>query len=164
MPEINSSQGSSRNNGSSEIIKELKHNMARLFHEWAFMQIKNIREEGLALLQLFTLRYLYYRKPGDLSTVAEFMGVSKPAITGAMDTLERDGYVRRMHDTDDRRRIDIELTDRSLEILERFESRTWSIMDDFFESMPVQCQNALNELAIGIIEKLGKDSPGLKER
>lgn len=47
--------------------------------------------------------------PGRL---AELMGLTSGAITTVLDRLERAGYVRRVRDQDDRRRLHVELTER----------------------------------------------------
>lgn len=116
--------------------------------------MKFVRDEGLAIPQLFTLRYLYYNKPKDLSSVADFMGVSKPTVTGLMNTLEKDGFVRRAHDEEDRRRIDIVLTEKSLELFKRFEAKTTFVIEEFLNSVPEDSQVKLNETMTTLGEKL----------
>ncbi len=48
------------------------------------------------------------RTPGDL---AKLTGLTSGAITGVIDRLEREGYVRRVRDPQDRRKIFIELSE-----------------------------------------------------
>lgn len=134
--------------------EELKSNFRQLFHEWIFFQMKFVRDEGLAIPQLFTLRYLYYNKPKDLSSIADFMGVSKPTVTGLMNTLEKEGFVRRGHDEEDRRRIDIVLTGKSLELFKRFEAKTTFVIEEFLNSVPEDSQMKLNETMIMLGKKL----------
>jgi DNA-binding MarR family transcriptional regulator len=52
------------------------------------------------------------RTPGDL---ARLTGLTTGAITGVIDRLERDGYVRRERDSTDRRKIFVELTGKDIE-------------------------------------------------
>ncbi|HZU54932.1 MAG TPA: MarR family transcriptional regulator [Actinocrinis sp.] len=52
------------------------------------------------------------RTPGDL---ARLTGLTTGAITGVLDRLERDGYVRRVRDQHDRRKIFVELTGKDIE-------------------------------------------------
>ncbi|MBR7830610.1 MarR family transcriptional regulator [Actinospica sp. MGRD01-02] len=52
------------------------------------------------------------RTPGDL---ARLTGLTTGAITGVIDRLERDGYVRRERDSNDRRKIFVELTGKDIE-------------------------------------------------
>ena len=123
----------SANPKNKDIADSVKGSFRNFFHQWIFLQMKFIREEGLAIPQLFTLRFLYYNRPKDLSSLADFMGVSKPTITGIMNTLEREGFVRREHDTEDRRRVDMVLTQKSLDLFSKFESLTTFVLDELVE-------------------------------
>lgn len=44
------------------------------------------------------------------SALADRVGLSRPATTAAVDRLTLAGYVRRVHDTEDRRRVLVEVT------------------------------------------------------
>ena len=48
--------------------------------------------------------------PSTPAALAELASVSRATITGLLDTLERDGFVRREPDPDDRRQITVHLT------------------------------------------------------
>jgi len=50
-----------------------------------------------------------------LGDLAEMLEVAPRTITGLIDNLERDGWVRRLHDEADRRSIQAQLTERGLE-------------------------------------------------
>lgn len=65
---------------------------------------------------LTTLRWAgrpYRRSPGDL---ARKLDLSSGAMTNRLDRLERVGLVRRLPDPDDRRGIQVELTEEGLEV------------------------------------------------
>ena len=49
-------------------------------------------------------------RPSTPAELAELASVSRATITGLLDTLERDGFVRREPDTDDRRQMSVHLT------------------------------------------------------
>ncbi len=137
-----------------DLSDSVKGSFRNFFHQWIFLQMKFIREEGLAIPQLFTLRFLYYNKPKDLSTLADFMGVSKPTITGIMNTLEREGFVRREHDIDDRRRIDMVLTQKSMDLFTKFETLTTYVLDELVASLPEKSLQNLNDTLITLGNKL----------
>lgn len=140
-------------------LKEImKTNFRKLIHEWIFFQMKFIRGEGLAIPQLYTLRYLYYNRPKDLSSIADFMGVSKPTVTGIMNTLEKEGFVRREHDGDDRRRIDIVLTEKSLKLFRKSESLTTFVPEEFINSIPEDSLEKVNGTMTMIADKLRETS------
>lgn len=47
--------------------------------------------------------------------LARRAGLTSGAVTAVLDRLERSGYVRRIHDRADRRRVQVEITDRARE-------------------------------------------------
>ena len=51
--------------------------------------------------------------PGEIATQT---GLSSGAVTALLDRLERVGYVRRLRDADDRRRIWVELTEKARQV------------------------------------------------
>ena len=61
--------------------------------------------------------------------LARESGLSSGAVTTLLDRLERHGYVRRVRDTADRRRIFIELTDEA-------RRRAWEIWGPIAEAVP----------------------------
>ena len=62
------------------------------------------------------------------AALAERTGVTRATMTGLVDTLERDGLVRRAPDTDDRRMMTVELTSRG-------EKRLMQILPNHFRQM-----------------------------
>jgi len=57
------------------------------------------------------------RTPAELADAA---GVTRATMTGLVDTLERDGFVRREPDPDDRRMMSVRLTNRGERFLQQF--------------------------------------------
>jgi DNA-binding MarR family transcriptional regulator len=73
---------------------------------WGFKTLHMLRRGGPP----------YRATPGELATQ---LGLSPAAMTNRLDALERQGYVRRDHDRDDRRRIVATLTKPGYEIWQR---------------------------------------------
>jgi DNA-binding MarR family transcriptional regulator len=62
------------------------------------------------------------RRPGQAATpaeLAEHAAVTRATMTGLLDGLEADGLVDRSHRKDDRRSLDIRLTKKGLQLLEK---------------------------------------------
>lgn len=59
------------------------------------------------------------------STLAEKAGVSRATMTGLIDGLERDGLVRRVTDTEDGRRVTVQLTEAGQSTLD-------AVMPDYY--------------------------------
>ena len=60
---------------------------------------------GLAPADLMSMCLLQLHGPGTPGWIAEMTGLSTGAVTGVVDRLERAGYVTRVRDPQDRRRI-----------------------------------------------------------
>jgi DNA-binding MarR family transcriptional regulator len=69
------------------------------------MQLRRLKEDGNSS-----------STPADL---AERSGVSRATVTGLLDGLEKDGLISRLPRQDDRRMVDIRITDHGLKLLER---------------------------------------------
>lgn len=81
-----------------------------------------VAEVGLQDFEYDTLHVLMIRDtPGRASPteLAEDLGISPAGITGRLDGLERAGYVRRIASSVDRRRVDVEVTRKGLDIWRR---------------------------------------------
>lgn len=68
---------------------------------------------GTNLTDLRCLGALYREGRATAGRMAEVAGITAGAVTAALDRLERLGYVRRVRDSVDRRRVHVELTDRA---------------------------------------------------
>jgi DNA-binding MarR family transcriptional regulator len=62
---------------------------------------------GLALPDLGILELVARRGPLTPSRLADLSGLSPATMTGVLDRLEADGWVRRERDPDDRRKVNI---------------------------------------------------------
>ena len=62
------------------------------------------------------------------SDLAESAGVTRATMTGLMDGLERDGFVKRYHLDEDKRRTNVKITKKGEDLLE-------SIFPDYFLSI-----------------------------
>jgi len=82
--------------------------------------------------QMVALLRIYEKKSIRIGHLSKQMRVSAPAITGVIDRLQRDGYLRRVHDEEDRRAINVELTDKGArlarQILSDINNRWYAIL------------------------------------
>lgn len=68
--------------------------------------------------QFFLLGHLCSHGPSGMSQIAELMGHSTPAATGLVQRLEKLGYARRSHDSEDRRKVSVSATPRGSRLVE----------------------------------------------
>jgi DNA-binding MarR family transcriptional regulator len=81
-----------------------------------------LASQGLKLWEFKTLHILRRSGPPYRATATELAAVldlSPAAMTKRLDNLEQDGYLRRSHDTTDRRRILVTLTDAGHQVWEK---------------------------------------------
>lgn len=71
---------------------------------------------GLNLTDMSCLDHLSQEGPLTAGQLAERTGLSSGAMTTAIDRLELAGYVRRLRDENDRRRVVVELTDEAAQL------------------------------------------------
>jgi DNA-binding MarR family transcriptional regulator len=71
----------------------------------------------LTIGQLRLLARLSRHGPISMSGVADWLGTGLPSATGAVERLERHGLVERRHATDDRRVVEVHLTDQANELV-----------------------------------------------
>ena len=72
--------------------------------------------------QIVTLMRVYDKVTTRVGILSKEMQVSAPTITGVIDRLMRDGYLRRTHDKKDRRAVNVELTNKGKELVEHLRS------------------------------------------
>ena len=68
--------------------------------------------------QMVTLIRIYEKVTTRVGLLSKEMHVSAPTITGVIDRLVRNGYLRRTHDKEDRRVVNVELTDKGRSMVE----------------------------------------------
>jgi DNA-binding MarR family transcriptional regulator len=78
-----------------------------------------IVQAGLQDFEFATLHHLLVRDtPGHASPtdLADDLGISGAGMTGRLDALEKTGWIQRHPQADDRRRVDVEVTQEGIEI------------------------------------------------
>jgi DNA-binding MarR family transcriptional regulator len=71
------------------------------------------------LAHLFAEEIVEHKTPSP-SEIADSLGVTRATITGLLDGLEREGFLERHHDSQDRRALTIHMTGKARSFLERF--------------------------------------------
>lgn len=85
--------------------------------ELAESQFNDISINDLHIIHIISLK-----EDITISQIAKLMGVSKPALTGNVDKLEKLDYIRRVPNKKDRRVTNIELTQRG-KLLQRLHNK-----------------------------------------
>ena len=77
-----------------------------------------IADQQVTTSQLVTLMRIYEKGTTRVGTLSKEMRVSAPTITGIIDRLMRNGYITRTHDKQDRRAVNVELTNKGKSLIE----------------------------------------------
>ena len=78
---------------------------------------RELSRGNVSFPQYFLLGYLCQQPHLTMSEVAGRMGHTTAAATGLIDRLEKLALVRRVHATDDRRKIQVQITDKGLALV-----------------------------------------------
>jgi DNA-binding MarR family transcriptional regulator len=117
---------------------------------------------GLSESRLRVLMALYFsperRRP--LRELAEVLGVVPRTVTDLVDVLERDGLIRRIHDTADRRSIHAQLTDAGAERVKAIRRDAVSQQTAFFASFDQGQLADLRHLCLLLVRQLNQSQGG----
>jgi DNA-binding MarR family transcriptional regulator len=76
------------------------------------------RDWGLSAMEKLVITHLWSRHTSTMTNLAERIGMTSGGATSLIDRLERDGYVERTPDPDDRRRQLVTLTNKGAQTRE----------------------------------------------
>ena len=108
-----------------------------------------VAEVGLVGAEYDTLHLLMIRDtPGHASPtgLAHDLGLSPAGMTGRLDALEAKGYLRRVRDDDDRRRVDIEVTTTGFALWQKAMRMRGHSEDSVFAALTTTELHTLNRL------------------
>ncbi|MBU5639012.1 MarR family transcriptional regulator [Geomonas sp. Red69] len=97
--------------GRSEQISQVIDNLRRIFQAVGEYSRSAERETELTGPQLWALKILDKQAPLRVSELARQMYLRPATVVGVLDRLEAKGLVTRTRSTQDRRAVDLELTD-----------------------------------------------------
>ena len=80
---------------------------------------RDLAAAGLPDLSVYDVLWALYRGPLRVRELADAIVLSPTAMSRFVDRLERDGYVRREPDPDDRRALQVTITDTGRDLLRR---------------------------------------------
>lgn len=93
----------------SSIVRDLHRSFARALQ-------RRIASHGVSMGQWFFLRVLWERDGLTQRELSQRVGMMEPTTVTAVSSMERRGFVRRVRNPHDRRKVNIFLTDRGKEL------------------------------------------------
>lgn len=94
-----------------------------------------------------------------MSALAEGVSVPMSTATGIVDRLVRHGYVRRGRSEEDRRVVTVSLTEKGLEVIQRYNSRLRGILEKVISSLTAEETEQLMHLLQKIYNVLAEPDP-----
>jgi DNA-binding MarR family transcriptional regulator len=111
---------------------------------------------GVNRTDLRVMDFLQRNGPMPISRLADLNQLSRPAMTTVIDRLEKAGYARRMPDSDDRRRVLVELTPLAQE-------RAWEIYGPFADITEAEF-NRFTAAELEVLDRLLEQATDLTRR
>lgn len=130
----------------AKTISELLPTFIRHMYPYVFEPIPVPPSQVLALVSI------QERGGCTLTELKKEMHVSAPTITGLIDRLERDGYVKRRNDVNDRRVTNVVLTARGVRLVDQFRGNIRKRWQYILSKTPPEMAEAL----VNIMRKITK--------
>lgn len=91
---------------------------------------KELNKGNVSYAQFFLLGYLANESFLTMTDISKKMGHSTAAATGLVDRLEKLGYVERLHASEDRRKVMVQITSKGIELVNRMREEIVGMMGD----------------------------------
>jgi DNA-binding MarR family transcriptional regulator len=96
---------------------------------------KELNKGSVSFAQFFLLGYLANEDYLTMTDISKKMGHSTAAATGLVDRLEKLGYVQRLHASDDRRKVMVQITRKGIDLVERMRDDIVGNLVDLMSSL-----------------------------
>jgi DNA-binding MarR family transcriptional regulator len=104
---------------------------------------KELGNGNVSFPQFFLLGYLANENFLTMTDISKKMGHSTAAATGLVDRLEKLGYVQRLHASEDRRKVMVQVTRKGIDLVERIREQIVSSLVDLMVDLDKTEQEAL---------------------
>ena len=86
-------------------------------------------------LQLETLQFIEKRKSCNMKEVAEYLHISAPSATSLVNNLVKFGWLKRVHDKQDRRVVNLVITDKGKKMVSDGSAHTNECMREILSAL-----------------------------
>lgn len=142
------------------ISKEISSDLLSLLfdiHNKLFNFSEMMRGDVFPPSHVKTIFYLYHKKSMSISKMAKCLDISKPNMTPIIDKLIEEDLVKRYTNPKDRRKINIELTDKGIAFIKERHLEVKSILADRISTLEnddlEKLSNSINDMK-NVISKL----------
>ena len=131
-------------------ISDFTRSLRTLLQEIMFLQMGSLRTKGITIPKFFLMKFLYYHGKRKTSEISELLGISLPAVSEILSSMESENLIIRTHDENDRRVVAVELSAEGKELVNSLEKHNQCLIEEALDSMPVEHF----EMAIDFLGKL----------
>lgn len=123
--------------------------------------LDNRLTRGLTITEIHTIEAVGYRESNPMNVVATRLGVTLATLTTAVNRLVDKGFVERVRDEDDRRRVLVSLTTRGRQVFRAHALFHKSMINDALAGLSVQEEEVL-AAALAKVEAFFKEQAEAK--
>ncbi|HIG84798.1 MAG TPA: MarR family transcriptional regulator [Verrucomicrobia bacterium] len=113
---------------------------------------KELNKGNVSYAQFFLLGYLAKEDYLTMTHISKKMGHSTAAATGLVDRLEKLGYVQRLHASDDRRKVMVQITRKGIDLVDKMRE---DIIENLVEVM-AEMDSGVTSAVMEASELIGK--------
>lgn len=120
------------------LIKELRKNLHILAR-------KSISVSGMSIPQYYAIRILGKNKIANMTTLKKELGMTGAFVTTIIDGLVKRGFATRKRDKKDRRIIDVSLTAKGMDFVNKMKQWERTVFSTFIKKLSAQKAEAMKE-------------------
>ena len=101
----------------SEFAKKLDEMMILIMQKMTAQLTDEFYKLKVTMPQVMVMGFLTRKGESNMTDLANSLNVTTAAVTGVIDRLSRDGYVKRVNDPEDRRIVKVKLTKKGADLI-----------------------------------------------
>jgi DNA-binding MarR family transcriptional regulator len=149
-------------NGSDKILNNRVENIGGVWTDFGTLISKftkisriNARKAQLTLPQAWALQVISVRKGISPKEISSYSGTSLPSITDLLDGLSKLKYIYRLRSSEDRRRVEISISEKGKEKLLKFQKLQQSVTEKLEKTLNKEDMTAFLRIMANLVNVLG---------
>ncbi|MCD6105568.1 MAG: MarR family transcriptional regulator [Thermosipho sp. (in: Bacteria)] len=107
---------------------------------------KVLKKYPITPAQFDLMQKIYFTGPKTMTELSGNLGIAKSTTTGLVSRLEKDGFLERVKSSDDKRVINVSLTEKGKKVIDEVIIERVQFIKSVLQSMPEQFENELIDL------------------
>ncbi len=148
--------------GSDKILNNRVENIGGVWTDFGTLISKftkisriNARKAQLTLPQAWALQVISVRKGISPKEISSYSGTSLPSITDLLDGLSKLKYIYRLRSSEDRRRVEISISEKGKEKLLKFQKLQQSVTEKLEKTLNKEDMTAFLRIMANLVNVLG---------